>query len=306
MYRRQPIQTFRLSEITYDVRLQIRDTLDSGAILDYAKAYLAGEILPPGIVFFDGEHYWLTDGFHRFTASKRARREYFDCEVYQGSFQDALDFVLSQVNLKHGIRLSLKDKRKKVKIALQTPGLNQLTPEELSKKLKVSPKLVEGVMRNHGLIVDDLEDDLVTLEQQNNSSLVFHNPIDFLPKDLNNFQLIIDCISKSNHLIISEQPTIYLMMDSRLLLDHLRNNPRVQDSAIYWINHFAIVAAFSNCLSLLRDCSVSLESLYELLILKHSQESDRVLLIDPPVPLKCLPFRNYEVVTEHQKLLSGV
>ncbi len=78
----------------------------------------AGEKFPPIDVFFDGEDYWLADGFHRIQAYVMAvPGEAIECNVFKGTQQDAQWYSYS-VNKTHGLRRTNADKIGAVKAAL--------------------------------------------------------------------------------------------------------------------------------------------------------------------------------------------
>jgi len=51
---------------------QVRVTLSDIIIREYAEGLTRGDVFPPIDVFFDGEAYWLADGFHRVKATTAA------------------------------------------------------------------------------------------------------------------------------------------------------------------------------------------------------------------------------------------
>jgi hypothetical protein len=61
-----------IANIRLDGGTQPRAVLDFEAIEDYAEAMGAGMKFPPVVVFYDGENYWLADGFHRVKAAYAA------------------------------------------------------------------------------------------------------------------------------------------------------------------------------------------------------------------------------------------
>jgi len=88
---------------------------------EYAEQMRAGQPFPHIDVYFDGEDYWLADGFHRHQASMFARPgEAMECRIYQGTQQDAQWHSYS-VNKTHGLRRTNQDKIRAVKSALQHP-----------------------------------------------------------------------------------------------------------------------------------------------------------------------------------------
>jgi hypothetical protein len=48
----------------------------------------AGESLEPVLVCYDGEKYWLYDGFHRVEALKSLGRKRVDADVFVGTFDE--------------------------------------------------------------------------------------------------------------------------------------------------------------------------------------------------------------------------
>ena len=54
--------------IRLDGGTQPRAKIDQAVCDEYAERMKAGEKFPPIDVFFDGEDYWLADGFHRISA----------------------------------------------------------------------------------------------------------------------------------------------------------------------------------------------------------------------------------------------
>lgn len=86
-------------------------------VADYAEQMRAGDEFPPLTVFFDGENYFLADGFHRHAAASHNQAKSFPCNVLDGTASDAIWFGLG-ANRTNGHRLSPGDKRHAIELAL--------------------------------------------------------------------------------------------------------------------------------------------------------------------------------------------
>jgi transposase-like protein len=106
-----------IEQIRLDGGTQPRTALDFAAIDDYAEAMAAGGKFPPVVVFHDGEHYWLADGFHRVKAAFAAGFDAIDCELRQGTLEDSQWYSFS-ANKTNGLRRTNEDKQRAVKSAL--------------------------------------------------------------------------------------------------------------------------------------------------------------------------------------------
>lgn len=106
-----------IDQIRLDGGTQPRTALDFAAIDDYAEAMAAGVKFPPVIVFHDGECYWLADGFHRLKAAFASGFDAIDCELRQGTLEDAQWYSFS-ANKTNGLRRTNEDKQRAVKSAL--------------------------------------------------------------------------------------------------------------------------------------------------------------------------------------------
>src|SRR3954447_20230894 len=84
-------------------------------VAEYATAMGEGNEFPPLTVFWDGEHYWLADGFHRLGAYNIVMQGLelpgldIDCEVIEGTKRDAILYACG-VNSTHGIQRTNADK----------------------------------------------------------------------------------------------------------------------------------------------------------------------------------------------------
>lgn len=84
--------TIRLDALRLDGGTQSRDGLDEVTVKEYAEEMREhGTFHFPAIkVIFDGENYWLVDGFHRAEAARRASHKYFPAEISQGTRRQAV------------------------------------------------------------------------------------------------------------------------------------------------------------------------------------------------------------------------
>jgi len=94
--------------IRTDGGTQVRFKLHEDKVAEYAELMKEGIVFPPLVVFHDGVDYWLADGFHRFFAYKKNGNTAIDCDVRQGTLEDAKRFART-ANNKHGIPLSVEE-----------------------------------------------------------------------------------------------------------------------------------------------------------------------------------------------------
>ena len=86
-----------IASIRVDGGTQPRAVLDFDAIEDYAEEMGAGVKFPPVVVFYDGENYWLADGFHRVKAAYAAGFDTVRCDVHQGTIEEAQWYTLGYI-----------------------------------------------------------------------------------------------------------------------------------------------------------------------------------------------------------------
>lgn len=107
-----------LNLIVLDESAQPRVTMDFGMVEEFADDMLRGDAFPPIDVFFDGEVYWLADGFHRYHAATAIQMTEIVCTVHDGDLDDAVWFSL-QANRSNGVRRTQQDVRNAVKRAIR-------------------------------------------------------------------------------------------------------------------------------------------------------------------------------------------
>jgi hypothetical protein len=125
-----------LDSIRIDGDTHTRVAISSDVIAEYAERL---DELPPVTVHYDGTHYWLTDGFHRYHAARKAGTTMIRVEVRSGSLEDARWFATS-ANRTHGLRRTNADKHRAVVAALR------LRPNQSDRAI------AEHVGVSHGLV----------------------------------------------------------------------------------------------------------------------------------------------------------
>ena len=123
---------------------QVRLTLSNTIIHEYAEGLTRGDAFPPIDVYFDGEAYWLADGFHRVKAATEAGRDTIVATVHQGSKREALLHAVG-ANEEHGHRRTDADRRRAVHLLLTDPEWQAWNNSEIARQCHVSEFLVRTV-----------------------------------------------------------------------------------------------------------------------------------------------------------------
>jgi hypothetical protein len=142
--------SLRIEDIKTDGGTQPRAVLDFNAVHDYTDAMEDGAKFPPVTVFYDGQSYWLADGFHRVRAAYAANFDSIDCDVRQGTIEDAQWFSFSS-NRTNGLRRTNDDKQRAVKASLAHPRAASLSDTEIARHCGVSIPTVSAWREKLGL-----------------------------------------------------------------------------------------------------------------------------------------------------------
>ena len=142
------VSSLFLSQIRRDGGTQPRASINHETVRDYAEDMKNGDKFPPVIVFYDGEIYWLADGFHRIEAALGARKKKIAVTVKQGTRRDAVLYSVG-ANAKHGLRRSNLDKRRAVMTLLEDEEWNKWSNREIARKCGVSEFLVRQLRDSH-------------------------------------------------------------------------------------------------------------------------------------------------------------
>ncbi|URI08945.1 hypothetical protein MW290_25590 [Aquincola tertiaricarbonis] len=130
--------------IRIDGGTQSRVAIDEAVVAEYADRYAVGDYMPPVVLYFDGAHYWLADGFHRYHAAGRAQLLQMDAEVHNGTRRDAVLHSLG-ANAAHGLRRSNADKRKAVMMVLTDAEWAKWSDREIARRCQVTHPFVASI-----------------------------------------------------------------------------------------------------------------------------------------------------------------
>ena len=137
-------ETLPLTSIRTDGNTQARIELSNAVIAEYAEAFERGDMFPPIDVYFDGETYWLADGFHRIKAAAQIGQVAIAAMVHEGGQREALLHAVG-ANTAHGLRRSNADKRKAVMLLLQDDEWQQWSDRQIARHCSVDGKTVADV-----------------------------------------------------------------------------------------------------------------------------------------------------------------
>jgi hypothetical protein len=139
-----PALKMLLDSIRIDGGTQPRAAIDEPAVADYAEALKRGAKLPPAVVFNDGTHHWLADGFHRYHGARAAGLDSLLVEIHEGTKRDAVLYSVG-ANATNGLRRTNDDKRKAVTTLLQDDEWRTWTDREIASVCSVAHSFVAKV-----------------------------------------------------------------------------------------------------------------------------------------------------------------
>lgn len=142
-----------ISELTRDARLQMRASQDSKAISDYAAKMVGknskgrvidpkGNEWPPIKVVDENGKLWVNDGFHRLDGAEEAGLRKFQCAIRKGTYRDAFEAALDANEEHDSIRLTNKDKNRKVVAHLKDEIYGGWTNSRIAQKVGVTSEMV--------------------------------------------------------------------------------------------------------------------------------------------------------------------
>lgn len=137
-------KTIALGKLRTDGGTQPRASVDRETVSAYVDAYAQKVKFPPVVVFFDGEHHWLADGFHRTLAAREAGLKSIAAEVRNGSQRDAVLYSVG-ANDKHGLRRTNEDKRRAVRRLLDDAEWAKKSDRWIAEKCAVGYTLVATI-----------------------------------------------------------------------------------------------------------------------------------------------------------------
>jgi hypothetical protein len=132
-----------ITDIRTDGATQSRESLDVATVAEYADAMANGAAFPAVVVFYDGQSYWLADGFHRVAAAKQSGMAEIDADVRQGSRRDAILLSVG-ANSSHGLRRTNADKRRAVMTLLNDEEWSRWSDREIARRCVVSHVTVKN------------------------------------------------------------------------------------------------------------------------------------------------------------------
>lgn len=148
------MKVLNIANIRIDGGTQARVALNQEVVKDYAEKMRDGEKFPAIVVFHDGSDYWLADGFHRYFATKSNGTVSIECEVKNGTLDDATLFAFS-ANGKRGLSMSAEDNRNVIYAMLRHPEWSKWTNAAIAKHVGVSKMTVGRVKATLDIKEDD-------------------------------------------------------------------------------------------------------------------------------------------------------
>jgi hypothetical protein len=139
-------QALEIALLRTDGGTQPRAALSETVAEEYADSGRAGVKLPPVVAFFDGESYWLADGFHRRWAHEKAGKETMPVDVRQGTLRDAILYSC-KANATHGLRRNAADRERNVRTLLLDEEWGKCSDRWIAQECLVSHPFVAKVRK---------------------------------------------------------------------------------------------------------------------------------------------------------------
>jgi hypothetical protein len=110
-------------------------------VAEYALAMSAGDVFPPVTVFWDGEFYWLADGWHRVCAALCLGWQAIAAEVHEGGLREA-EWHAFSVNATHGYPRGKDDVPRILRRIFEDPEWSAKPLREIARHTSIPPTTV--------------------------------------------------------------------------------------------------------------------------------------------------------------------
>jgi hypothetical protein len=137
----QKPQELIISSLVLSNHTQSREAMNEEQIQRYVEDLKRGDVFPPIQVFTDGSKNYVTDGFHRTEAHRRAGRETIMAMVQVGSFDEAT-WDSYGANRTNGLQRTRADIARATQNALKHKNAAKLSDQQIAKHIGVDPKTV--------------------------------------------------------------------------------------------------------------------------------------------------------------------
>lgn len=143
--------------IRRDGDLQSRQSFDARTLQEYTEAARQGCEFVPVVVFFDGEIYWLGDGFHRVRGFQDAGFLEVPADIREGTKRDAKRYSKgANDHPQNGLRRTDADKRQIVLDCLKDDEWKEWSNVAIAEMCNVSDELVRKI-RNEQLPASEVK-----------------------------------------------------------------------------------------------------------------------------------------------------
>lgn len=179
------IQSIAIAKIRMDGGTQPRAQIFEEVVAEYAEDMKQGSVFPPVTVYYDGEEYWLADGFHRVRAKEAIGEIDITAEVYLGTQRDAVLYAVG-ANAAHGLRRTNADKYRSVERLLRDREWNRWSNREIAKRCGVSDPFVGKIRSTLNSPLDTKSNEQVFLGNMEPSTRLAHRGGKILEIDTTN------------------------------------------------------------------------------------------------------------------------
>ena len=135
-----------LEKIILDNEINPREHMNQEYIVELVEAIQGEATIPPIIVFKRDKKNYLSDGFHRYEAHRKAGEDKIEVEIREGGKRKAILFACG-VNADHGLRRTNADKRFVVTKLLKDKKWGQWSDGKIAKRCAVSQAFVSKLKR---------------------------------------------------------------------------------------------------------------------------------------------------------------
>jgi hypothetical protein len=87
-------KVLKLTQVKIDGNTQARAGMDQTTVSEYSELLKDGTKFPAPTVFFDGETYWMADGFHRYFSNKANGVLELEFDIREGTQRDAKFYAM--------------------------------------------------------------------------------------------------------------------------------------------------------------------------------------------------------------------